>query len=234
MLLTTFMTLYQKINKDKCSAQSLRSTRIKLHLYTVSSPGICLIIQHLNTGLCFILVLCSLYRAGTAVHLLHPAFSTPEYTYIRTTLQRALPLELTHGSLEIQRPALVAQVLKQRCQNLTALDSCMSHFFRPLFPMTVTIASAHLRKYDPNLSNHEMRKMTFMTTTKGKVHKQEVSKKHKRDRLQLCKDSTQPSGVQTSIFFCPPSLEHPCKRKIEMSYKKNPTTHLLCNTKSLP
>ena len=63
MLLTTFMTLYQKINKDKCSAQSLRSTRIKLHLYTVSSPGICLIIQHLNTGLCFILVLCSLYRA---------------------------------------------------------------------------------------------------------------------------------------------------------------------------
>lgn len=52
-------------------------------------------------------------------------------------------------------------------------------FFRPQFPLPVSVASAHLRKYGSCLSNREMRKMKLMTTyrqlVQEKAHKQKLS-----------------------------------------------------------
>lgn len=69
----------------------------------------------------------------------------------------------------------------QRCRKSNFSDNFTLHFFRPQFPLTVSVASAHLRKYEPHLSNHEMRKMKLMTTYKelvqDKAHKQKLSDK---------------------------------------------------------
>lgn len=72
----------------------------------------------------------------------------------------------------------------QRCQKFIFSHNFTFYFFRPQFPLTVSVASAHLRKYGSCLSNHEMRKMKLMTTYKElvqeKVHKQKLSNKKKK------------------------------------------------------
>lgn len=99
---------------------------------------------------------------------------------------------------------LVAQVFQKRCQKSNFSDR-FAYFFRPQFPLTVSVASARLRKYDPNLSNHEMRKMKLMTTYKelvqGNVHKQKLSNKKNWDRIQVYKGGNQCFKVQIAFFF---------------------------------
>lgn len=69
------------------------------------------------------------------------------------------------------------------CQKFIFSHNFTFCFFRPQFPLTVSVVSAHLRKYGSCLSNHEMRKMKLMTTyrelAQEKVHKQKLSNKKK-------------------------------------------------------
>lgn len=93
----------------------------------------------------------------------------------------------------------------QRCQKLISPHNFTFYFFRPQFPLTGSVASAHLRKYGSCLSNHEMRKMKLMTTyrelVQEKVHKQKLSNKKKSDRILFYEGNTQLFKVQA--FFSP-------------------------------
>lgn len=107
---------------------------------------------------------------------------------------------------------LVAQVFQKRCQKSNFSDR-FTYFFRPQFPLTVSVASARLRKYDPNLSNHEMRKMKLMTTYKelvqGNVHKQKnFPTKRTGTEHKSIKVATNVSKYSFFFFFVLPSLHH--------------------------
>lgn len=162
-----------------------------------------LIIQHLNTG-SHLSALLLVYNSHSS---LFTSSSMPGWS-IHTDHAPKSSAVWAHTWISRDSKAclvLVAQVLKQSSQKSNFSDNFTSHFFRPLFPLTVTTASAHLRKYDPNLSNHETRKMKFMTMTKGEEHKQKASKKTYRTDYSSVKIASN-SLKYRLLFFFPPSL----------------------------
>lgn len=82
----------------------------------------------------------------------------------------------THRSLEVQKLHLsFCSPSIHRWQKFIFSHNFTFYFLRAQFPLTVSVASARLRKCGSCLSNHEMRKMKLMTT-----HRQLVQEKHKQ------------------------------------------------------
>lgn len=101
-------------------------------------------------------------------------------------------------------------------------------FFRPQFPLPVSVASAHLRKYGSCLSNREMRKMKLMTTyrqlVQEKAHKQKLSNNNNKV-TEYHSIKVIPNFSECRLFFSPHNTLAKGKQRPYQKILSNTSSH---------